>query len=354
MKPALTCSAACAALFAGPLAQAADSVSVYGLIDLGLTYYSNTSTAEGADSSMVRVDSGIAQSSRLGFRGSEDLGDGNTMFFTLETGFAADTGTLGQNGAIFGRQALVGVRNKRLGSLSIGRQYDFMSNLGVAYAMGANSAAGSFAWGLHADAANGAALNNHIYVGDRTNNSIKYQSADIGGFTAGVMVGMGEVAGNAGAGRTVSGLAAWTGRRLSIGSAFTHIRNATDTGSTRIGGAGASYAFDSVKAWAVATYVANTLTATRARTWEVGATHALTPAVDISAAYQYQVRNAGIGDAQALVAIADYKFTRRTDGYLGAVYANDDGFRAYPVFGGGVQAAGSVQKAVRIGLRHRF
>jgi hypothetical protein len=81
---------------------------VYGLIDLGLTYYSSTLAQT---KSLIRMDSGIAQSSRLGFRGNEDLGGGNAAFFTLETGFSADTGVLGQGGAIFGRQALVGIRN---------------------------------------------------------------------------------------------------------------------------------------------------------------------------------------------------------------------------------------------------
>jgi predicted porin len=332
------------------IAQAADSVSVYGLIDLGLTYYSSTS----ANKSMIRMDSGIAQSSRLGFRGNEDLGGGNSAFFTLETGFSADTGTLGQGGAIFGRQAVLGIRNQRLGTVSLGRQYDFMSNLGIAYAMGANSAAGSFAWGLHADAANQSILNNHIYVGDRTTNSIKYQTNDIDGFTGGLMYGLGEVAGNASAGRTVSGLASYARGRFSTGAAFTHIRNAADTGSTRIGGFGASYVLDRVKVWGVATVASVTPTSAKAKTFEVGATHALTPDIDLSGAWQYQDRNRAVSGAQALVAVLDYKLSRRTDVYLGAVYANDNGYSAYPVYGGGLQAAGGVQTALRVGLRHRF
>lgn len=333
-----------------PLAHAADSVSVYGLVDLGLTYYSSTS----AGTSTIRMDSGVAQSSRLGFRGSEDLGGGNTAFFTLETGFSADTGALGQGGAIFGRQAVLGLRNERLGTLSLGRQYDFMSNLGIGYAMGTNSAAGSLAWGLHADAANGAVLNNHIYVGDRTINSIKYQSGDIGGLTMGLMYGMGEVAGNASAGRTVSGLASYAKGRFSSGIAFTHIRNAADTGSTRIGGLGASYQLEHVKVWGVATDVRVTLTPARARTFEVGATHALTPVIDVSGAVQYQDRNNDVAGARALVAVLDYKLSRRSDVYFGGVYANDDGYHAYPVYGGGLQAAAGVQTALRAGLRHRF
>jgi predicted porin len=341
-------------LSAAGIAQAEDGVAIYGLIDLGLTHYSSASTAAGKDASVTRMDSGIAQGSRFGFRGNEDLGGGNSAFFTLETGFSADDGTLGQGGAIFGRQALVGLRNQRAGALSLGRQYDFMSNLGVAYAMGANSAAGSLAWGLHADAANKNTLNNHIFAGDRTNNSIKYQTEDIGGFSAGLMYGLGEVAGNASASSTTSGIASYTRGNFSAGAAFTNIRNAADTGSTRILGAGASYILDRIKFWGIATDVKNTLSTARASTYEVGATYALTPVVDLSGAYQFQDRNQHVGNAQALVALLDYKLSKRSDAYLGAVYDRDRGYKAYPVFGGGVQAAGSIQTALRAGLRHRF
>lgn len=344
----------CLGLSAMRTASAADAVTVYGLIDLGLTWYSSTPATGGGKASLLRVDSSVAQSSRLGFRGQEDLGNGNAVFFNLETGFSADTGVLGQGGAIFGRQALVGIRNRQLGSLSIGRQYDFMSNLGVAYAMGANSAAGSFAWGLHADAANGALLNNHIYVGDRTNNAIRYQTSNLGGFTGGLMVGLGEVAGDTSAGRTVSGLASYASGRFSTGAAFTHLRNAAGSASTRIGGAGASYALDKFKIWGIATEVSASLNAAKARTFELGATYGLTPQVDVSGAVQHQWRKREVGDAQALIAVLDYKLSKRSDVYLGAVYAHDDGYRAFPVYGGGVQAAGGVQTALRLGLRHRF
>jgi predicted porin len=48
--------------------------------------------------------------SRLGFRGTEDLGNGLAAVFTLESGYNQDVGTLGQGGRLFGRQAWVGLR----------------------------------------------------------------------------------------------------------------------------------------------------------------------------------------------------------------------------------------------------
>jgi len=128
----------------------------------------------------------------------------------------------------------------------------------------------------------------------------------------------------------------------------------TDTGSTRIKGLGTSYAFERMKVWGLATRVENTLSSAQARTYEVGTTYSLTPAVDVSGAWQMQDRNRDVGSARALVAVLDYKLTRRSGVYLSAVYDKDKGYRAYPVYGGGIQAAGDDQAALRVGLRHRF
>ncbi|MFS8979176.1 porin [Cupriavidus necator] len=349
----LHCQLAIALGLASGLAQAQSSIALYGLIDVGITYYSNAATA-GGNASVVRMDSGIAQASRWGFRGSEDLGGGRSAIFTLESGFTVDDGVPGQGGAIFGRQAFVGLRDKTLGTVTLGRQYDFMPTLGAAYAMGAQSAAGSFAWGLHADAANNLALNDHTFAGDRTNNAVKYESSSLGGLSFGLMYGFGEVPGNFSAGRTVSARASYDSGPFSTGVAYTDVRNAAGNASSRMYGWGASYQFGRLKPFGLITQVRNTATGARATTYDAGATYALTPALDFSAGYQYQVRNQDVGDAQVVVAVLDYKFSKRTDVYLVAAYDRDKGYRAFPVFGGGIQSGTGVQTAARIGIRHRF
>lgn len=336
------------------MAHAADSVTVYGLVDLGLTYYSSAPTSSGGKASLLRMDSGIAQGSRLGFKGAEDLGGGMSAFFTLETGFNADDGSLGQGGLFFGRQSFVGLSDKNLGSISLGRQYDFMANLGGQYAMGALSPAGSLGWGLHADAAHSGALDDHIYGGDRTNNSLKYNSANMGGFTIGAMYGFGEVAGNNTASRTVSAYSGYDNGPFSTGVAYTDVKNAAGTASTRMYGLGASYQVGPWKPFGVITQVKNTATSAKATTYELGTVYALTTLWDLSAAYQFQNRNRGVRSAQALIAMADYKISKRTDLYAGVVYDRDKGYNAYPVFGGGIQSATGNQTAVRLGIRHRF
>lgn len=346
---------AAAMLAAGSgMVHAADTVTIYGLVDLGLTYYSSAPKTGGGGASLLRMDSGIAQGSRIGFKGTEDLGGGMSAFFTLETGFNADDGSLGQGGAIFGRQSFVGLSDKTLGSIALGRQYDFMANIGAQYAMGALSPAGSLAWGLHSDAAHANALNNHIYGGDRTNNSVKYSSANMGGFTVGAMYGFGEVAGSTVASRTVSAYTGYDNGPFSAGLAYTDIKNAAGTDSTRMYGLGATYQLGAWKPFGVMTQVKNTANSAKATTYELGSVYALTTLWDLSAAYQFQSRNQGVGNAQAFIAMADYKISKRTDLYVGAVYDRDKGYNAFPVFGGGIQSATGNQTAVRLGMRHRF
>jgi len=85
------------ASFAGA-ASAQSSVTVYGLLDAGIT-----SEIGGAAGSIVKLATGVQSGNRLGFKGTEDLGNGLKANFQIENGFNADTGTARQGGALFGR-----------------------------------------------------------------------------------------------------------------------------------------------------------------------------------------------------------------------------------------------------------
>lgn len=86
-------------------AQAQSSVTIYGVVDMALQHQ-NTGDPAG---STLGLDSGIQSGSRLGFKGSEDLGGGLKANFQLEMGINADTGSSAQGGRAFGRQAFVGL-----------------------------------------------------------------------------------------------------------------------------------------------------------------------------------------------------------------------------------------------------
>lgn len=74
------------ALCVAQAVQAAD-VDVYGIVDVGMHY----TDSKYGDSSTT-MDSGISKGSRIGLRGSENLGNGYAVVFNLETGFTLDDG----------------------------------------------------------------------------------------------------------------------------------------------------------------------------------------------------------------------------------------------------------------------
>lgn len=99
---------------------AQSAVSIYGVVDTGLEHVSNVGPSMGSATRVPGL-TGLVPS-RLGFRGTEDLGGGLRALFTLEGGFGADDGSIGQGGRAFGRQAYVGIGGP-WGTLTLGRQY---------------------------------------------------------------------------------------------------------------------------------------------------------------------------------------------------------------------------------------
>ncbi|MGE8601563.1 porin [Bordetella trematum] len=96
-------------------AAANSSVTLYGLVDLGLVYERKNGE------SSLRQKSGNQSGSRWGLRGSEDLGGGYRAVFRLESGFSANNGKQAQ-GRMFGRWAYVGLAGD-FGELRLGRQW---------------------------------------------------------------------------------------------------------------------------------------------------------------------------------------------------------------------------------------
>lgn len=107
---------AIAGAFAG-VAHAQSSVTLYGIISEGLVV---DDYDRGGVSTRTGIDSGVRNGSRLGFRGLEDLGGGLQARFQIENGFNVDSGTLGQGGRIFGRQAYAGLQGG-FGLVALGR-----------------------------------------------------------------------------------------------------------------------------------------------------------------------------------------------------------------------------------------
>lgn len=97
--------------------QAQTNVAIYGIVDAAIVGESG-----GTGGRATKITSGAGAASRIGFRGSEELGDGMSAFFTLETGAKIDSGELDASNTLFNRQAFVGLKTKA-GSVALGRQY---------------------------------------------------------------------------------------------------------------------------------------------------------------------------------------------------------------------------------------
>jgi GBP family porin len=106
---------ALAAIAASSAAFAQSSVTLYGVVDASLE------SVKG-DDTVTRVSSDNLASSRLGFKGTEDLGNGLKANFVLESNMKMDTGANGGGSTrFFDRAAWVGVAGG-FGELRLGRQ----------------------------------------------------------------------------------------------------------------------------------------------------------------------------------------------------------------------------------------
>jgi predicted porin len=369
--------------FAG-VAHAQSSVTLYGLIDAGITYANHGGTG-GKD--LVEYGDGVSQGSRWGLRGSEDLGGGLKAIFTLENGFNSGTGALGQGGALFGRQAYVGLTQDGIGSLTLGRQYSFSTDyLGGSYSNGGQTVAGNY--GFHINDVD-------QLTSSRINNSVKFSSANFAGLTFGAMYGFSNQAGAfAGAPGTSGSSSAYSfglnyaNGPFSVGAAYTDIRfpgSASPTFSTTLAnasaltgtsvakdlataGVGARYAIGPATLYALWTHtnieqITGHMTTFNA--YDAGGKYAFTPALTGALGYTYmQAKDLTNGHWNQIDASVDYALSKRTDVYLLGVYQDASGKTSKNA---GLQAqigasassylpvaGASTQLAVRVGIRVKF
>jgi predicted porin len=201
MKKSLFALAAVGA-FAGA-AQAQSSVTVYGLLDYGFQGASQTQagpacgTVNAANNVVTKTQNagftGNGEStSRLGFRGTEDLGGGLRAFFTVEAGLVLDpngnvTGSgIFANSATGNRQTFIGLAQKGIGAASIGVQYTpIHEEVGATNAGGVNNQMGDVIYdrvglGTNNYTASGMSTNDSYSV--RTSNALVFKSEKMSGF----------------------------------------------------------------------------------------------------------------------------------------------------------------------------
>jgi predicted porin len=374
------------------MAHAQSSVTLYGLIDESVQYVNNATPKGG---SLVQLFGGNLQGSRFGLKGTEDLGGGLKAIFQLENGFDINSGKLQQGGALFGRQAYVGLTGDSWGTITAGKQYDPLVDM-VQPLTGDNYFGSTFATPGDVD------NNDNSF---RVINAVKYVSPVFSGFQFEGLYGLGGVAGSTGSNQTWSGAATFATGPFSVAAGYLRADNASSsvlrTAWTGTSGntfdsnfpenAGINTAYATAKSVSIASvsvqYVTGPFTGNlsysnamykpdAASTFEstqkynVGRAYLgyqLTPAALLGIGYAY---TKGTGDASATynqVSLgADYSLSKRTDLYAVGAWQHATGDQRVPGVGGGLESAtasiGSYgnqsstdnQVMVSVGIRHKF
>ncbi|WP_433694012.1 porin [Herbaspirillum seropedicae] len=372
--------AVCTILLLGNTAWGQSNVTLYGIIDAGIGVINNQ-----AGKSVVQVQSGWVWGSRLGFKGVEDLGGGSSALFVLENGFDVDTGALSQGGRLFGRQSFVGLSNKDSGTITMGKQYDpvFDTLSGADITVGGGEAGLLFA---------------HPFDNDNTlgsitaQNSVKYTSQKMGGFTFNGMYAFGETAGAFATNRLFGGGVNYNAGPLTLGMTFERISKpganiygaaASDQSSVASGqeiwGVGARYLAgplsmgaaytSSVLDTPVSSAYAGTLAANLQRlkfqNIEINAKYQLTPAFSALGMYAVTLGKFNTVSAsesqtrQQFAVMLDYFLSKRTDLYFQTAYqyvsgSNGGGIPRQAQIVGAAFSSGPSQAVLRIGLKHSF
>jgi len=392
------------------MAHAQSSVTLYGLIDVGVAYANNAQVAkpggQPVGASQLALTDGTStglSGSRWGLRGTEDLGGNLKAIFVLENGFNVNSGALAQGGAEFGRQAYIGLSSNQ-GTVTVGRQYDptidFVQPL---------AASGSWAgyMGSHPDDLDNLSNTNRI------NNSIKFNTQQYGGFSAGALYSFGGVAGSVTQAQIWSVAGGYTQGSLSLAASYLNARdpNLSFYGNTpnkgtgavnNIGSFGSATGAESNPVYAGYASAANTeiaalgagytigtarlaVVVTNTRFTSLGTQPGLnplnysgsadfvnvetsvkvnaTPFLLLGTALDYTKRNSVNGDGGAkylqLDLGADYNLSKRTDLYSLVVLQRASGRDSL-----GQNAVASIadfspsatdkQIALRVGIRHKF
>ncbi|MGU7769881.1 porin [Burkholderia sp. MR1-5-21] len=364
-------------------AHAQSTVTLYGLIDQGIDYTSNVN-----GHAAWQMVSGIAQGSRWGIKGDEDLGSGLKAVFRLENGFDASSGRLAQGGREFGRQAYVGLAKSGIGTLTFGRQYDSLVEF-----LGPLTANGSW----------GGFLFDHPYGNDNTDNffrldnAVQFYSTDLSGFQMSATYAFSNSAGQFSLNNAQSVGAGYSRGPLTIGVGYLNVNRggASEAGAVtpddagflaerqRVFGAGINYQLGKATLGFVYThsdlknptsfqYITGSIVPTgqtvshlKFDNYEVNATYQATPALLLGAMYYYTQGSLDASGGksrphwQMVGLTADYNLSKRTDVYVQGSYmkagrstgtALDDAYNP----ASSDSSSNDRQLVARVGIRHRF
>jgi predicted porin len=346
-------------------AMAQSSVNIYGIVDSGVVY---TNHANAAGDSIIKVPSLTGSfPSRLGFRGTEDLGGGLQAVFVLESGIGMDTGAMGQGNRLFGRQAYVGLKGG-YGALTLGRQNNmtFLATL-KSDVMGPNlfsiSSIDPYIPNARSDNAVG-------YLGSFSDftlgatYSFGRDTSSAGGPAATGCAG--EVAGNAKACRQVTALLGYDNKRFGVTASYDIMygntgaaaglttSDSSDRRTTLNGYAMAGEMRIGAGVMARKKVAATPVNDLKSTLYYLGASYPLLPALTLDGQVaRHDMKDSG-NDSTLTVLRLTYYLSKRTAVYGSLGHMKNAGAAAIALDAGGAVGTGLSQSGISTGIRHSF
>jgi predicted porin len=372
-------------------AMAQSSVQLYGIIDLGVVHtsnqslgYSPTGVAKGyTGQSVNKLGTGVQSGSRIGVKGTEDLGGGLSAFFQAETGFCANGGSTAQAGpggsfctggpssGFMSRTSMVGLKGG-FGTIAAGRMYSTSFN----------NAASVDPFG---DGLTGSESNLDVASIDYTRISqmLAYVTPNFGGFTGTVAYAFGAQAGNNSAGRGYALNGVYNNGPLMVGIGYFNHNSIAPTalgtypiaaasqstnkisqiyGSYDLGVVKLSGMYQTFKGGMTASAIPNMLMVNTNgnmdnRFWLLGATVPVGPGSILASYSQTKDSNTANSTAKQYAIGYTYSLSKRTNLYTSLNHISNS---SNTYFGGGnatdynTGTLGQSSNGFALGIRHQF
>lgn len=324
----------------GTAAMAQSSVTLFGIVDANLRY------TKSSGQTLKQLGTDGLNSSRLGVRGTEDLGGGLKAGFWLEAALNPDTGTADAT-RFWGRRASVSLLGE-FGEVRLGRgktstrlhidDFDPYSTTGLGDVSKVYSVLGSGSDTLN-----------------RADNQVQYFTpGNLGGFYGSVDVAAGEGAVGK---KAIGGRVGYKNGPLHVSAA---LENTTGAGNdkykqTSIGGA---YDFGFVRP--SFNYSQNKFRAAKQTIYTVALTAPLGTQGQILASYTDSKANnaaeliSGVGDAKLLAVGYVHSVSKRTALYTTVAQIKNNGLGRFALAGSPTVVNGAKSSGVDVGVRHSF
>lgn len=330
--------------FAGA-ASAQSSVTAFGVVDVNARYVEN------GDLEQYQLATDGLNSSRLGFRGIEDLGGGLSAGFWLEAGLNPDTGTINSSGKFWHRRSTVSLISQSIGELRLGRDYVPTYTAIADFDAFGDNGIGKFS-NLQSR------LGGTVNTMSRGDNQVQYFTPkSLGGVYANLSVAAGE--GNVGD-KYIGGRVGYAAGPLNVSLAYGETQANANDDYYKLGALGASYDFGFMKLLGSVSQ-AKFINSREELLYLIGTTVPFGQ-FQLRASYGFADLSGGaVGsgyhddqDSQLFALGGVYNLSKRTAIYTTIARIDNDGGQRFLVAPTPVPPAGASSTGFELGLRHAF